>query len=146
MPETADSFVPTFFKIELENIECGKFKRCEGLEVESYLYEIEEGGLNTHTHKFVGRTRFPNIVLENGVTESNDLFQWYMDNINPDKEVERKDGSIVLCAPSGEELKRWNFFRALPCKWIGPQLSSELNDPAIERIEIAHERLEVDAS
>ena len=46
---------------------------------------------------------------------------------------------------AGEEIKRWNFFRALPVRWIGPRLEAKggLSYP-VERIEIAHEGIEVD--
>ena len=46
---------------------------------------------------------------------------------------------------AGEEIKRWNFFRAFPVRWIGPRLEAKggLSFP-VERIEIAHEGIEVD--
>ena len=47
------------FTVEIDGIETARFQKCEGLEAETYVYEIEEGGLNTTTHKFYGRTRYP---------------------------------------------------------------------------------------
>lgn len=137
------AFLPNYFGIEIEGIESAKFTRCEGLEAETYIYEVEEGGLNTNTHKFFGRTRFPNIILENGVTDNNDLYSWYKDTCMSDKKVERKDGSIIMYNSGGDEVKRWNFYRALPCRWVGPKLGKNVHGIAIERIEIAHEGLEV---
>lgn len=144
--ETVYTFNPSYFTVEIEGIDCGKFSKCEGLEAETYLYEVEEGGLNTNTHKFFGRTRYPNIILENGVTKSNDLIKWHKETVLSDKKVERKNGSIVMYDSSGKEIKRWNFFRALPCRWVGPKLGKDIYGVAIERIEIAHEGLEVDES
>ena len=137
--------LPNFFTIELDGIECARFSKVEGLEVETYIYEVEEGGLNTNTHKFVGRTRYPNLILENGVSSSNDLFNWYMESTLSENQVERKSGSIVMHNPNGgnEEVKRWNFFGALPCRWVGPKLGKDAKGTAIERIEIAHEKLEL---
>ena len=40
------------FTVEIDGIETARFQKCEGLESETYVYEIEEGGLNTTTHKF----------------------------------------------------------------------------------------------
>ena len=118
------------------------------MEAETYIYEIEEGGDNTHTHKFLGRTRFPNIVLEKGITENNDLFKWFNESCRSDDKVERKSGSIILCTlgdkQEKKEVKRWNFFNALPCRWVGPSLQSGSSGMAVERIEIACEFLEVD--
>ena len=146
MSERVESFLPHFFGVEIEGIETAKFMKCEGLEAETYIYEVEEGGLNTTTHKFFGRTRYPNLVLENGVTENNDLWTWYKDTVMSTEAVERKSGSIVLYNPTGEELKRWNFYGAIPCRWVGPTLSKNTNGVAIERIEIAHEGLELDGA
>ena len=144
--ERIESFIPAFFGVEIEGIQSAKFTRCEGLEAETYIYEVEEGGLNTNTHKFIGRTRFPNIILENGITNNNDLYNWYKDTVLSDNQIERKDGSIIMYNSSGTEIKRWNFFRAIPCRWIGPELGVNVGGVAVERIEIAHEGLEVDES
>lgn len=144
--ERVDTKNPKFFRVELEGIECAKFMRCEGLEAETYIYEVEEGGLNSNTHKFYGRTRFPNIVLENGLTANNDLYDWYTQTVMTDEAVERKSGSIILEDTNGEEVKRWNFYRAIPCRWVGPRLGVNIEGPAVERFEIVHEGLEVDNS
>ncbi len=138
----AGSYLPNYFGIEIEGIQCGKFFRCEGLESENYVYEVEEGGLNTTTHRFLGRTRFPNLVLEKGLTENNDIYRWYTDTVATEDPVTRKDGSVILYSASGEEVKRWNFYRALPCRWVGPQLGHNVHGCAVERIEIMHEGLE----
>jgi phage tail-like protein len=138
-----ETFVPYYFGVEIEGIESAKFTKCEGLEAETYIYEVEEGGLNTNTHKFFGRTRFPNIILENGVTASNDLYNWYKNTVLTDKKVERKNGSIIMYTATGEEIKRWNFYRAVPCRWVGPRLGKDVHGVAVERIEIAHEGLEI---
>lgn len=141
-------FLASFFSVEINGLNVGKFMSCDGLEAEAYIYEVEEGGDNSHTHKFLGRTRFPNMVLENGVTANNDLYKWFKDSCRTDNKVERKDGSVVLYQYGDKnelkEIKRWNFYKALPCRWVGPKLSSSNNNIAVERVEIAYEYVEVD--
>ncbi len=135
------------FTVEIDGIETARFQRCDGLEAETYVYEVEEGGLNTTTHKFYGRTRYPNIILEKGITENEALFIWYKETVLEDNKIERKNGSVVLKDTENNELKRWNFFRAFPCRWIGPRLESNMgSEYAVERIEIAHEGLVVDGN
>ena len=64
-----------------------------------------------------------------------------------DKKIERKNGSVVLKDTEGHEIKRWNFFRAFPCRWIGPKLETNMGSGyAVERIEITHEGLSVDGN
>ena len=135
------------FTVELDGIETARFQRCDGLEAETYVFEVEEGGLNNTTHKFFGRTRFPNIVLEKGITENNDLFEWYKKTLLEEQKVERKNGAVILKDTEGNEIKRWNFYRAFPCRWIGPRLvSSWGSNFAVERIEITREGISVDGN
>lgn len=135
-----------YFTVELDGIETARFQKCDGLEAETYVYEVEEGGLNTTTHKFYGRTRYPNLVLEKGITDNDELFKWYKATLLEDRKIERKNGAVVLKDTEGQELKRWNFFRAFPCRWTGPRLeANRRGEYAVERIEIAHEGLEVDS-
>ena len=129
-----------YFTVEIEGIETARFQRCEGLEAETYVYEIEEGGYNLSTRKFLGRTRFPNLILEKGVSQSSALYRWYKETVLEGRKIERKSGSIVLKNTQGKEVKRWNFFRAIPCRWVGPRLeANQGSEYALERIEIAHE-------
>ncbi len=38
-----------------------------------------------------------------------------------------------------EEIKRWDFHRAFPCRWKGPALDANDNMYAMELFEIAYE-------
>lgn len=134
---------PYLFAVEIDGIETARFQKCEGLEAETEIIEFEEGG--GEVHHFHGRTRYPNIILEKGISDNDELFNWYKNTLLEDRKLERKTGSIVLKNNQDEEIKRWNFFKAFPCRWIGPKLDYKNKDTfAVERIEIAHEGLEVD--
>lgn len=135
------------FSVEVDGIETARFQKCEGLEAEAYVYEIEEGGYNTSTHKFYGRTRYPNLILEKGISDNNSLYNWFKETVLENRKIERKNGSIILKDMENREIKRWNFFRAFPCRWIGPRLESNLaSEYALERIEIAHEGIILDSN
>ena len=103
-----------YFAVELDGIQTMRFQKCEGLEAESEVFELEEGG--GEIHHFNGRTRFPNLILEKGINDNNFLFEWFQSITNPDKKVERKNGAVILMNAAGEEIKRWNFFRAFTCQ------------------------------
>ncbi|MDR0312967.1 MAG: phage tail protein [Treponema sp.] len=142
-----EKFTAYLFTVEIDGIETARFQRCDGLEAEAYVYEIEEGGYNTSTHKFYGRTRYPNLILEKGISFNNALFDWFKQTVLENGEIERKNGSIIIKNMENEEVKRWNFFRAFPCRWIGPGLETNTGSQyALERIEIAHEGLTVDSN
>ena len=107
---------PYFFAVEIDNILCAKFEKCDGLEICKDIFEYEEGGYNISTRKFLGPTRYKNIILESGITTNNSLFDLYHYTALTDNDRERKSGSIVLMNLAWYEVKRWNFFRAFPCK------------------------------
>ena len=46
-----------YFVVEIEGIETARFLQCEGIEMNTESFEIEEGGCNTTTHKFLGKTQ-----------------------------------------------------------------------------------------
>lgn len=133
--------VPYLFTVEIDGIEAAHFQRCLGLEAETEVIEVEEGGGGVH--RFKGRTRYPNLVLEQMVCDNEELLKWFRDWL--EGKTERKSGSVVLYDPEYKEIQRWNFFRAFPCRWVGPKLDCRMRDTlAVERIEIAHEGLELD--
>jgi len=61
-----DAVSSYYFTVEIDGIQTDRFFSCEGLEVETSIHEIEEGGYNGSTHKFLGRTRYPNLILNKG--------------------------------------------------------------------------------
>jgi phage tail-like protein len=129
-------FSSNYFTVEIDGIQTDRFFSCEGFEVETSVYEVEESGLNTSTHKRVGSTRYPNLVLKKGVNSNNELINWFQSNEKG--KIDRKTLSVVLIHSSGVELKRWNFFRAFPCRWKLQTLDTQDNACPVEIIEIAH--------
>jgi phage tail-like protein len=128
---------PYYFVVEIDGVQTARFLECYGLEMASSTFEVEEGGLNVSTHKFSGHNRSPNIILKKGITNNNELLKWYQNNINGD--FQRKSGSVILMDSSHEEIKRWNFFRAFPCRWKCPALDAHDNYFPVEILEITYE-------
>jgi phage tail-like protein len=128
------------------------FKSCSGLKSESAVVELEEGGFNTTTRKLIGRTKFPNIVLKQGLCGPTSLLwklrQAFLDDGEGkplgDKKGRRTpnrfSGTITQMGPNGAEAK-WVFTSGWVCKWEGPDFDASKNEVSIESIEIAHEGL-----
>jgi phage tail-like protein len=128
------------FLIEIDGITRAAFQQCSGFDSTIDVIEHREGGQNTTVRKLPGLTKYSNIVLKWGMADDRDLYDWHRQAITGD--IVRKNGSIVLLNRKGEEVARWNFFRAWPSKYDGPDLNAEGNDVAIESLELAHEGLE----
>jgi phage tail-like protein len=138
--EIPDPFGNYNFLVELDGISRAAFQECSGFDSTIDVIEHREGGENTVLRKLPGMTKYSNIVLKWGVTDDTELYDWHRKVIKGD--IERKNGSIVMLNRKGEEVVRWNFVRAWPTKWDGPDFNAEGNDVAIETLELAHEGVE----
>jgi phage tail-like protein len=128
------------FLVEIDGITRAAFQTVTGFDATTDVVEHREGGDNMTTRKLPGLTKHSNIVLKWGMTDDRDLYDWHQRVTQG--EVERKNGSIVLLDRKREEVARWNFVRAWPTKWDGPDLDAEKSDVAIETLELAHEGVE----
>ena len=118
----------------------GGFKSVTGMDSETEIIEFKQGN-DLVVRKKPGRTTYANIVLERGYTATDDLFQWRK-NIE-DGKIDRRAGSIIILDQDGQtEVARYNFFEGWPCKWNVPELDSDSSSMAIEKIELAVEKVE----
>lgn len=125
------------FWVELESDLVGGFSECTGLQVETEVMDWLEGGENTTVLKFPGRIKYGNVTLKHGFTESPDLWLWFMRVMNG--VFERRPLTVILMDLQGGRARTWNFSRAFPVKWSGPELRASANAVAIETVEFAHE-------
>jgi phage tail-like protein len=153
----AEAFAAYYFRVDLHDPN-GKvkgsfpFRSCSGLKSESTVVELEEGGFNTTTRKLIGRTKFPNIVLKQGLcgatSELWKLRQTFLNDAGGEqkspnggrKTPNRISGTITQMGPNGATAK-WAFSGGWVCKWEGPDFDASKNEVSIETIEIAHEGL-----
>lgn len=120
----------------------GSFSEVSGLEVEITPIEYRNGSEDITVRKIPGLKKFTNITLKRGVVGDLTFWNWIKSAL--DGQVRRADGTIVLLDENRQEVLRWNFRRAWPCKWTGPTLNAKTNEIAIETIEICHEGLEIE--
>jgi len=135
-----DPFLGFNFAVEIRSLVVGGFSDVSGLQAELEVQEYREGGLNEYIHKRAGPTRYPsNLTLKKGVTDATALWSWYCNVMQGT--IERKNLSIVLMDSAGNEQRRWNFLRAYPVKWTGPDLRAATAEVAAETVELAHDGL-----
>ena len=134
--ERPDPYRTFRFRIEIGGITVAQVSEVSGLQVETETEPYEEGGVNDFVHQLPKRTKYQHITLKRGITDLDEMWQWYKDVV--DGRFERKDGGIVLMDVTGNDKGRWNFFQAFPVKWTGPDLKADSNTVAFETIELAH--------
>jgi phage tail-like protein len=133
--QRVDPFLNFNFRVEIAGLQIAAFHECSGLESAIDVIEHREGG--GPIRKLPGNAKFANIVLKRGVTANRELYDLHLKCV--EGRVERKSGSIILMDRADQEVARWNFEQAWPAKWVGPSLTAEGNDVAIETLELAHE-------
>ncbi len=140
MPGTGERTDPypayTFF-VEISGIVQASFSECSGLEASIEVQEYSEGGLNSYVHKLPGRVKYADLTLKHGTAGSDDLWKWFQDVAQG--KVERKNISIVLYDPAGNEVRRWSFAGAYPIRWTGPELRAGEGKVAIDTLVLVHQ-------
>jgi len=118
----------------------GGFKTISGMDSETEIVEFKQGN-DKVVRKKPGRTTYANIVLERGYTATDDLWLWRLNIENG--QIDRRSGSVIILDQDGEsEVARYNFYEGWPCKWNVPDMDADSSAMAIEKIEIAVEKVE----
>lgn len=133
--------VAFLFKVELDGLLVADFSEISGLEAETEVKTVREGGVNEYEHHFITVRKYPPLVLKRGFTNSIELWDWYKATMAG--KLNRKNGSIILLDPTGQETCRWNFLESYPIKWVGPQLRASTSEVAIESLELVHRGITV---
>jgi phage tail-like protein len=134
------------FIVEINGSQIAAFQEVSGLDSENQVIEYREGAdaLNT-VRKLVGIEKYPNCTLSRGITGETTLFDWR-------KEV--RDGStafppvrdvvIQLQNEKHESVYKWKLTNAWCTKLTGPSLNAKGNEIAIEKMELAYDRIDIE--
>jgi phage tail-like protein len=136
-----DPFGRFNFLLEIDGVAKAGFTEVSGLSTETSVIEYREGSDRSPPRKLPGITKYNNITLKRGITKDRSLWDWRKTVM--DGATQRKNGSVVLLDESRQEVARWNFHDAWPCKWEGPSFHAKSSEVAIETLELAHEGFEL---
>jgi phage tail-like protein len=139
-----DPLVSAWFGIEFQGAVVGAFRECTGLGSENAVVEEKATGPKGLyvLKKIPGRLKYNNITLKRGLTDSIDMWTWRKQVEQGDIEAARKSGSVVMYDQKSNEIARWNFINAWPCKLTGPSGNAGTNEVAVEELEITVESYE----
>jgi phage tail-like protein len=131
------------FKLEILGMTEGHFTSCPGMGVKVHTIKYRQGGVSQELHHLPGPLEVSPITLRYGLTDSRELWQWFMSTV--EGKVERKNVSIVLLGSDGaSEVMRWNLINAWPSEWRGAQLDAMGHEAAIEYLTLVCDKLERD--
>jgi phage tail-like protein len=138
-----DPYLAFKFWVQIDGINVAGFTECSAITIETEVFEYQEGGLNTFSHKLPVRAKYGNITLKHGLDPGEDMQKWYMDCMDgaPGK---RKNVAIIIYKQHADEVaKRYELVNAYPVKWTGADLRADTAAGAIETLELAHDGLQM---
>lgn len=133
-----DPYMAFNFVIEVEGLLAGGFNEVSGLESRVEVEEYREGGVNAYVHKLPGPVSYENLVLSQGLTGIDIMWDWYV--AVTEGNVQRKNITLMLLDRERLPAMWWDFSQAYPVQWTGPTFhASQSAEVAVERIELAHD-------
>ena len=127
------------FRFRIEGIDQAGFSEVSFADTTTDPVEYREGDELPIFRKLSGLTKYGNITLKWGITDSMVLYNWRQQVIDTGAEGARKDVSIILIDEAGADKARWDITRAWPSKYDPPDFSGKGNEAAIETLELVHE-------
>lgn len=127
------------FRVEIDKISQAGFSECTFGDTSTDPVEYREGDDPPIFRKLSGLTKFGNVTLKWGLTDSMELYNWRQRVIEHGAEGERVNMAIVLINEAGQDKARWTIERAWPIKYDPMDFSAKGNEVGIETLEIAHE-------
>lgn len=134
------------FTVEIDGAQIAAFQEVSGLDSENQVMEYREGADAMNTlRKLPGAERYGPVTCRRGITGSLALWNWR-------KEV--RDGgtafpptrnvTIHLLDEQHQPVLKWKLTNAWCSKLSGPSLNAKGNDIAIETMELACDRVDIE--
>jgi phage tail-like protein len=128
------------FRLEIGGINEAHFSEVTGFDIQTDAIDYREGDEPTHVRKLPGLTKFGNVTLKRGITDSMDLYNWYKDVVAG--KIRRETVAIVVIDEKGDDKARFQIADAWPCKYDPMDLNAKGNDVSIETLELCNEGVE----
>ena len=127
------------FRLEIDGIQQAGFSEVSGFDITVDPIDYREGNEPTHVRKLPGLTKYGNVTLKWGITDSTELHDWHRQIVEGD--VTRRSIAVVVVDESGQDQARWEIYEAWPSKYEAMDLNAKGNDVSIETLELCHEGL-----
>ena len=144
----ADPDIPYRYFIEIDGIQCVRFKEVSGLKMTTHTTRIREGGNNRFEHTLIDGQTFEPLTIKKGFYGArNDFFTWmYAMHAPKANEHSKRKKTVALVAldDKGIEVCRFNFFNAFITEYAGPEFDATSRDIAFESVKISYDFFELD--
>lgn len=119
----------TKFGVVIDKIHLAYFTKVGGLQIQTAMDEVKEGGVNSHSWFLPARTTLGNkITLSKGVVQNDLLWNWYMEVIQGGFEPRtvriHAHENVQTNKRASQILVAWVLHEALPVQWTGPSFDT----------------------
>lgn len=130
------------FRVEIDGVAEAHFSEVAVGETTTEAIDYREGTEPTHVRKLPGLTKYGNITLKRGVTDSQVIWQWHKDILDGKIGSKRKTVSITVIDEGGQDKARFVVAEAWPTKYDPSDLNAKGNEVFIELLELVNEGIE----
>jgi phage tail-like protein len=130
------------FRLEIDGIAQANFSEVAIGETTTEAIDYREGNEPTHVRKLSGLTKFGNITLKRGITDSLDIWNWHKEILAGQIQSNRKQVVIVALDEAGADRTRFVISEAWPMKYDPSDLNGKGNEVFIELLELVNEGIE----
>jgi phage tail-like protein len=127
------------FRVEIDGIQIAGFAEATIPDSTTDVTDYREGTDLPFQRKLSGLTKYGNITLKRGLTDSMDLYNWKKLVEDSGAITARKNISLILIDEEGNDKVQWDINEAWPTKYDSSDFSAKANDVVIESFEIVHE-------
>lgn len=125
------------FTLNVNGVTAAGFSEVSGFDITVDPIDYREGSDPTHVRKLPGLTKYGNVTLKWGVTDSMKLYDWHREVV--DGKIRRTNVEIVVQGEDGKDRARWEIAEAWPTKYTPTTLNAKGNEVAIETLELTNE-------
>jgi phage tail-like protein len=137
-----DPFRNFKFRVEIDGVAEAAFSEVAIGETSTEAIDYREGTEPNHVRKLPGMTKYGNITLKRGVTDSQVIYQWHKDIVDGKIGEKRKSITIVVIDEAGKDKARFVVSECWPTKYDPSDLNGKGNEVFIELLELVNEGIE----
>lgn len=132
------------FRLEIDGVQQAGFSEVTVADTTTDAIDYREGNEPPHFRKLSGLTKFANVTLKWGVTDSMELYNWHANVValGSAGDGNRKKVTVIVLDEAGKDAARFVISEAWPIKYTPGALTGKGNDVMIETLEFANEGIE----
>ncbi len=127
------------FRVEIDGIQTAAFSEATIPDSTTDSVDYREGTDVPVQRKLSGLTKYGNITIKKGLTDSRELYEWRKQVEQSGAAKARKNMSLILIDEEGNDKARWDIVEAWPTKYDPSDFSAKGNEVVIETFEVVHE-------